>query len=166
MLIPFMLEPQLPISRALHTRVDVTEKDRLNTLTDKIIGSAVAVHRELGPEMLESAYEACLTYLLLDRGLRVERQKALPLIFRGQMLDCGYRIDLLVEDSVVVEVKSTDQLARVHGTQVLSYLRLSRCKVGLLINFNVQWLTRDGVRRIVNGFPRMRISLRSPRSLR
>jgi GxxExxY protein len=131
----------------------MTEKERLNHLTDLIIGAAVAVHREIGPGILESAYEACLMFLLLERGLNVERQKALPLRFRDQILECGYRIDLLVENSVVVEVKATEQLARVHATQVLSYLRLSGCKIGLLINFNVQWLIKDGVKRIVNGFP-------------
>ena len=88
------------------------------------------VHHELGPGMLESAYEACLAFELLDRGLAFERQKPLPLIYRGRRLDCGYRIDLLVEDVVVVEVKSIERFDRVHGAQLLSYLRLSRCKVG------------------------------------
>jgi GxxExxY protein len=83
----------------------------------------------------------------------VERQKQLPLIYRGHMLDCGYRIDLVVEGSVVVEVKSIERFERVHAAQVLSYLRLSGCKVGLLINFNVKWLVEDGLKRIVNGFP-------------
>jgi GxxExxY protein len=103
--------------------------------------------------MLESACEACLTFELTDRGLRVDRQKPLPLVYRGVHLDCGYRIDILVEELVVVEVKSIERLERVHSAQVLSYLRMLKRHVGLVINFNVQWLVRDGVRRIVNDFP-------------
>lgn len=128
-------------------------KDRLNAITEKIIGAALAVHRELGPGLLESAYEACLMLELLKRGLRVERQVALPVVYRGQTLDCAYRIDLLVENEVVVEVKSVEKIEPVHPSQVLSYLRLSTRKVGLLINFNVKWLITDGVKRIVNDFP-------------
>ena len=128
-------------------------REQLNSLTERIIGAALAVHREIGPGMLESAYEACLAFELADRGMNVERQRALPLVYRGVRLDCGFRIDLLVEDVVVVEVKSIERLERVHSAQVLSYLRMINRSVGLLINFNVQWLVRDGVRRIVNGFP-------------
>ena len=94
-----------------------------------------------------------MVFELWERGLKVERQKALPLIYRGHTLDCGYRIDLLVEDEIIVELKSIERLEPVHSAQVLSYLRLSKLKVGLLINFNVKWLTQDGIRRIVNGFP-------------
>ena len=114
---------------------------------------SIAVHHELGPGMLESAYEACLMFELLDRGLAVERQKALPLVYRGQQLDCGFRIDLLIENAVVVEVKAIERFEKVHGAQLVSYLRQSRCKVGLLINFNVKWLAEDGISRKVNGFP-------------
>jgi GxxExxY protein len=128
-------------------------REQLNSLTERIIGAALAVHREIGPGMLESACEACLAFELADRGLKVERQKALPLVYRGMRLECGFRIDLLVEDLVVIEVKSIERLERVHSAQVLSYLRMLKRSVGLLINFNVQWLVRDGVRRIVNGFP-------------
>jgi GxxExxY protein len=128
-------------------------KKRLNGLTEQIIGAALGVHRELGPGMLESAYEACLVFELLQRGLQVERQKSLPLVYRGRTLDCGYRIDLLVENEVIVEVKAVERLEAVHGAQVLSYLRLSGCKVGLIINFNVKWLISQGVKRVVNGFP-------------
>jgi GxxExxY protein len=103
--------------------------------------------------MLESAYDACLAFELLRLGLSVERQKAIPLAYRGQTLDCGYRLDLFVNGLVIVEVKAIERLERVHAAQVLSYLRLTGCKVGLLINFNVRWLIRNGVRRIVNGFP-------------
>jgi GxxExxY protein len=128
-------------------------KDRLNAITEQIIGAALGVHRELGPGVLESACEACLMFELLQRGLRVERQVTLPLVYRGQRLDAGYRIDLLVENEVIVEVKSVERLERVHATQLLCYLRLSSLRVGLLINFNVEWLVRDGIKRIVNGFP-------------
>jgi GxxExxY protein len=128
-------------------------KEQLNTLTEAIIGAAIRVHEEIGPGMLESSYDACLTFELLDRGLSVERQKLLPLVYRGRAMDCSYRLDLLVERLVVVEIKAIERLERVHSAQVLSYLRLTGCKVGLLINFNVKWLVKEGVRRIVNGFP-------------
>jgi GxxExxY protein len=127
-------------------------KDRLDALTEQIIGAAIAVHRELGPGLLESSYEACLTFELVERRLRFE-QKPLPLVYRGKALDCGYRIDLLVEEDVVVEVKSVERLEPIHTAQILSYLRLSSRKVGLLINFNVKWLANRGIRRVVNGFP-------------
>ncbi|MEM5789126.1 MAG: GxxExxY protein [Syntrophobacteraceae bacterium] len=124
----------------------------LNKITETIIGSAVAVHRELGPGLLESAYEACLSYELAERGLRFERQKALPVKYRGIQLDCGYRIDLLVEDHVVVEIKSVEKLDSIHEAQLLSYLKLSGSAVGLLLNFNVKELRR-GIRRLVNNYP-------------
>ena len=103
--------------------------------------------------MLESAYEACLMYELLQRGLRVERQRPVPVVCKNQTLHCGYRIDLLVEDEVIVEVKSVEQLERVHAAQLRSHLQFAKCKVGLLINFNVKWLLEDGIKRVVNGFP-------------
>ena len=103
--------------------------------------------------MLESAYEACLVFELYERGFQVERQKPLSLVYRGRRLDCGYRIDLLVEGEVIVEVKAVERLDPVHGAQLLSYLRLSGCKVGLVINFNVKWLVSQGVKRVVNRFP-------------
>jgi GxxExxY protein len=129
------------------------EKDRLNAVTQGVIGAAIAVHHELGPGLLEASYEPCLSYELLDRGLAFERQKPLPLVYRGIRLDCGYRIDLLVENAVIVEVKSIERFAPVHFAQLRSYLRLSGYKVGLLLNFNVKWMVADGVRRLVNGFP-------------
>jgi GxxExxY protein len=129
-----------------------TTKEELNKITEKIIGAAVAVHRELGPGLLESAYEACLAYELTQSGLSVERQKGLPMKYREVVLDCGYRMDLLVEDSVVVEVKAIENMLPVHEAQLLSYLRMSGHKVGLLINFNVRTLVA-GIRRVVNGFP-------------
>lgn len=125
---------------------------RLNDITEAIIGAAIGVHRELGPGMLESAYEACLAYELIQRGFKIERQKELPLKYRDITLECGYRLDLLVEDSVIVEVKALDALHPVHEAQVLSYLRLSGCQVGLLINFNVK-MFKTGIRRVVNRLP-------------
>lgn len=125
----------------------------LNALTEHIIGAALTVHRELGPGLLESAYEACLVFELLQDGLMVERQLPLPVVYRGQKLDCGFRIDLLVENEIIVEVKSVERIDPVHPAQLLSYLRLFPRKLGLLINFNVKLLVKDGVRRVVNGLP-------------
>jgi GxxExxY protein len=121
----------------------------MNRVTREIIGAAIAVHRELGPGLLESAYETCLAYELTQRGLKVEQQKSLPVIYREVHLECGYRLDLVVEDSVIVELKSVEKLTPVHQAQVLSYLRLADCPVGLLINFNVKILI-DGVHRLAN----------------
>ena len=121
----------------------------INKITETIIGSAIAVHKSLGPGLLESAYEACLAFEMADRGLSVERQKALPVVYRDVKLDCGYRIDLLVEEKVIVELKAIDRLLPIHSAQLLSYLKLSACKVGLLINFNVKIL-KSGLCRIIN----------------
>jgi GxxExxY protein len=129
------------------------EKEQLNAITQSIIGAAIEVHRELGPGLLEQVYEACLTFELLGRGLLLERQKALPLAYKGQRLDFSYRVDLLVEGVVVVEVKAIEKLEPVHSAQLLSYLRFASCPVGLLFNFNVKWLTEHGLKRVVNGFP-------------
>ncbi len=117
-------------------------------ITAQIIGAAIEVHRTLGPGLLESAYEACLCVELSERGLRVERQVALPLHYRGKRLDVGYRLDLVVEDEVVVEIKAIDALLAIHDAQLLTYLRLSGKRVGLLLNFNVPVL-KDGIRRRV-----------------
>jgi len=130
----------------------MSEEDKLNQLTRDIIGAAIQVHRALEPGLLESAYEACLVYELTQRGLKVEQQKPLPLVYRAVQLECGYRLDLLVESSVIVEIKAVEELAPIHGVQLLSYLRLSGLKVGLLINFNERVL-KNGIRRIVNNFP-------------
>jgi GxxExxY protein len=131
---------------------EMTEEERLNSITQNIIGAAIEVHRALGPGLLESAYEACLAFELVERGLKVEQQKPLPVVYRGAKLDCGYRLNLLVEEIVIVEVKAVDRLAPIHQAQLLSYLKLSGCRVGLLINFNVKVL-KDGIRRVVNRFP-------------
>ncbi len=125
----------------------------LNKLTEQIIGAAIHVHRTLGPGLLESAYEACLHQELVTRGMAVERQKPLPLSYGDVALDCVYRMDMVVENAVVVEVKSVTKLDRVHEAQLLSYLKLSKKCVGLMINFNVNVLTENGIKRRVNGFP-------------
>lgn len=123
----------------------------IDQITEKIIGAAITVHRELGPGLLESAYEACLVYELSQAGLPVERQKSLPVIYRSVKIDCGYRMDLLVEDQVVVELKAVEKLERIHEAQLLSYLKLSGHSVGLLINFNVDVL-KQGIKRLVNNY--------------
>jgi GxxExxY protein len=123
----------------------------LNEITQKILAAAISVHRELGPGLMESAYEACMAYELADKNLKFERQKALPIIYRGVQLDCGYRIDLIVEEEIVVELKAVERLEPIHEAQLLSYLKLSGCEVGLLINFNVKVL-KQGIRRLVNRF--------------
>ena len=120
----------------------------VNQVTGAIIGAAIEVHRALGPGLLESAYEACLAHELGVRGLTVERQKPLPLLYKGLALDCGYRLDLLVAQKVIVEIKAVERLLPIHEAQVLSYLKLAHCPVGLLINFNCR-LLRDGIRRFI-----------------
>jgi GxxExxY protein len=115
----------------------------------EVVDAAVAVHRALGPGLLESAYEQCLAYELAERGLGVERQKELPLIYRGRRMENGYRVDLLVEGQVVVELKSVERLEPIHEAQLISYLKLSGLHLGFLINFNTR-LLRDGLRRIVH----------------
>ncbi len=128
----------------------MSERDRLNKITESIIGAAIQVHRALGPGLLESAYVACLAYELEKKGLVVEQQRPVPLVYEEVKLECGYRMDLLAERSVVVEVKSIEALAPIHEAQTLSYLRLSGCKLALLFNFNVTVL-KDGIRRFING---------------
>jgi GxxExxY protein len=123
---------------------------QVNTLTEEIIGAALEVHRELGPGLLENAYQTCLAVELLYRGLNLERQKALPIFYKGQRVDCGYRLDLVVEGLVIVEIKAIERLERVHSVQLLSYLRFAKCPIGLLFNFHAGVLTRDGLRRVVN----------------
>jgi GxxExxY protein len=120
-------------------------------LTHEIIGAAIEVHRMLGPGLLESAYEECLARELSLRGIPFERQKALPLVYKDVKLECGYRIDLPVDGRVVVELKAVDALAPIHDAIVLTYLRLSGCSIGLLINFNSVVL-KDGLRRLVHKY--------------
>lgn len=125
-------------------------ESEINAITSAIIHSAIEVHKALGPGLLESAYEACLAYELRNQGFQVEVQKPLPLVYKDVNLDCGYRIDLLVNNVVLVELKSVDTIASIHQAQVLSYLKLSGIKVGLLINFNVK-LLKQGIYRLING---------------
>lgn len=123
---------------------------RVNEITRSIIGAAMKVHSALGPGLLESTYEACLLFELHDAGLKAEAQVPLPVIYRRVKLDLGYRLDLLVEDSVIVELKSVESIEPVHKAQLLSYLKLSGKHVGLIINFNVVHL-KDGIKRLVSG---------------
>lgn len=126
-------------------KIDSHEAD---PLTGNIIGAAIDVHRALGPGLLESAYEACLVYELRLRRLKVEAQKPLPIFYKDVMLDCGYRLDLVVEDQVIIEIKSVSAIASIHEAQLLSYLKLyGTCARGLLINFNVKRLV-EGIRRM------------------
>ena len=120
----------------------------LNDLTYKIIGCVYKVHSELGPGLLESTYEVCLEYELSKEGLSVERQKALPVIYDEVKLDAGYRIDLLVNNQVILELKSVDEIAPIHQAQVMTYLKLSGLKLGLLLNFNVKQM-KQGIKRII-----------------
>ena len=119
-----------------------------DTLTEQIIGAAIQVHRELGPGLLESAYETCLCYELFQNGLKIERQKVIPISYRGIKLDAGYRLDLIIEDQVIVEIKTVSELLPVHEAQLLSYLKQVGGGRGLLINFNVN-LLKHGLRRLI-----------------
>ena len=121
----------------------------INDITGDIIGAAIEVHRQLGPWLLESTYQACLCQELAIRNIPFEKQLALPVIYKGLQLDVGYRIDLLVENQVIVELKSIEALAPIHSAQLLTYLRLTQRRVGLLINFNMVVL-KDGVKRLIN----------------
>lgn len=121
----------------------------LNAITEKIIGCGIRVHKELGPGLLESTYESCLKFELEELGLRVRRQVKQPICYRGRRVNAKYFLDLLVEEEVVVEVKAVKALLPIHDAQLLTYLRLSKKKLGLLMNFNVT-LLRDGIRRMIN----------------
>ena len=122
---------------------------RENRFTSQIIGAAIEVHRQLGPGLLESSYETCLAYELEARGLTIERQKPLPIVYKEIHLEHGYRIDILVNQLVVVELKVVEAITAVHEAQMLSYLKFSGCTVGLLINFNVALLKDGGIRRFI-----------------
>jgi GxxExxY protein len=120
-----------------------------NDITERIIGCGISVHIALGPGLLESAYESCLYYELLESGLFVERQKAIPLLYKAVKMDCGYRADLVVERRIIVEVKAVEVLNEIHIMQTVTHLKLTNCRLGLLMNFNVIRL-KDGIRRIIN----------------
>jgi len=121
----------------------------INEISNIVIGKAIEVHKHLGPGLLESAYQECLYYELLQSGLKVQKEKPMPIVYKEIKLDHGYRIDILVEDKVVVEIKTVEYLNNVHFAQVLTYLRLGNYKLGLLLNFHVTKL-KDGIKRIIN----------------
>ena len=127
------------------------KQQRLDSITEKIIGAAISVHRELSPGLLESAYEECVCFELGQLGLRFERQVPLPVQYKKVKLDCGYRMDIVVENLVIVELKAAERIIPVHEAQLLSYLKLARLRVGLLLNFHTPVL-KSGLKRIVNNF--------------
>jgi GxxExxY protein len=120
-----------------------------NELSRIVFDAALNVHKALGPGLLESAYEECLYYELASSGLLVEKQKSLPLVYKEVELEIGYRVDLLLENKLIIEIKSVEELNDIHLAQILTYLKLSNCKLGMLINFNVV-LIKDGIRRVAN----------------
>lgn len=125
------------------------ELEQLNKISEQILKSAFKVHTAMGPGLLEKAYEECLCYELKQAGLKAEKQKLLPLVYFNVKLEAGYKIDLFVEDRVIVELKTVEKITDVHKAQLLTYLRLSKCRLGLLLNFNVLSL-KDGIKRVVN----------------
>ncbi len=127
------------------------ETQRENQLTEKIIGCAIEVHKALGPGLLESAYEECFCYELVENGISCSRQVSLPVVYKGIKLDCGYRIDVLANDLVIIELKTVEKLLPIHEAQLLTYLKLYGRPLGLLMNFNVPVL-KDGIKRLVNQF--------------
>lgn len=136
------------MSYAFDSNTSYKIDDETDSLTSNIIGAAIDVHRLLGPGLLESAYEACLIYELKLRQLKFEAQKPLPIFYKDVRLDCGYRLDLVVENQIIIEIKSVNSIAPIHEAQLLSYLRLyQKCNRGLLINFNVKRLV-EGIRRM------------------
>lgn len=124
---------------------------KLNELSHRVIGLCMEVHRELGPGLLESAYEEALAYEFTQAGLAFERQREMPLLYKGVKLDCGYRLDFIIEGQLIVELKTATELLPIHHAQLLTYLKLERRSLGLLVNFNVPVL-KDGVRRVVSGY--------------
>ena len=121
----------------------------INQLSSKIIGSAIQVHKALGPGLLESAYEECLCHELHLQGVSFERQKSLPVVYKGKRLDCGYRLDLVVENAIILELKSCEKIDPIHIAQLLTYLRLANLHLGLILNFNAA-VMKDGIVRIAN----------------
>lgn len=129
----------------------MSQRGELDAITKQIVSASIDVHRALGPGLLESVYESCLEFDLIEQGLDVQRQVALPVSYKQVKLEAGYRVDLLVEKQVIVEIKSVEQIAPIHKAQLLTYLKVSNLRVGLLINFNVDVL-RKGVSRVVNSY--------------
>jgi GxxExxY protein len=139
------------LARNQHIGVVDVERRAINRNSERVIGAAIEVHRRLGPGLLESTYEACLVWELQQRALRVANQVPLPIVYGEVRLAVGYRLDLVIEDTLIVEIKAVDTILPVHRAQLLSYLRLSNKRVGLLLNFNVIRL-KDGFTRVVNHF--------------
>jgi GxxExxY protein len=123
----------------------------INQLSSKIIGAAIEVHKALGPGLLESSYQKCLCHELRLRGIPFENEKPFPLVYKGEKLDCGYRLDIVVENAIILELKSCEKIEPIHKAQLLTYLKLSGLRLGLVLNFNVP-LMRDGIVRVVNEF--------------
>ncbi len=123
----------------------------LNEITEKVIGACIEIHRQLGPGLLESAYEECLCYELAQSGLSFERQKPLLVVYKGVRLNCGYRVDIVVEEAVILELKTVEKLLPIHEAQLLTYLKLTGLTLGLLLNFSVP-VFKDGLKRIVNNY--------------
>jgi GxxExxY protein len=123
----------------------------LYELSSRIIGACIDVHRELGPGLLESAYEECLCYELTQRNIQFARQQPLPIVYKGARLDCGYVLDVIAENSIILELKSVEKLLPIHEAQLITYLKLANLSLGLLINFNVS-LLKTGIRRIANNY--------------
>ncbi len=130
----------------MNTKLFMTE----NEISNKVIGLGIEIHSALGPGLLESAYKECLYYKISNSGIYVEKEKAMPLVFENVKLECGYRIDLLIENKLVIEIKSVEALNDIHLAQTLTYMKLGNYKLGLLMNFNVLKL-KDGIKRVVNG---------------
>ncbi len=122
-----------------------------NSITNEIIGAAIEVHRELGPGLMESIYEECLSIELTNRNISFEQQKIIPILYKQQVIQSNFRLDLLVENKVIAELKAVEYLLSVHEAQLLTYLKLTECKIGLLINFNVPVL-KNGIKRMINGY--------------
>lgn len=133
-----------------HRDTEFTERNQLNEISGKVIGAAIEVHRQLGPGLLESAYSACLFHELGLRGLEVKQEVAIPVFDKGIKVDCGYRLDLLVERQVIVELKAIEKILPIHEAQILTYLKLCQLQLGLIINFNVPIL-KQGIKRFLNG---------------
>ena len=133
----------------------------MNKFTDKVIGACVEIHRQLGPGLLESAYEECLCYELAQYGLQFERQRPLPVVYKGVHLDCGYRLDIVVEKAIVLELKAVEKLLPIHEAQLLTYLKLTGLTLGLLLNFNVPFF-KYGLKRIFNNYREPNTPLHPP----
>jgi GxxExxY protein len=139
------------------------EPQRLNSMSERVIGACIDIHKTLGPGLLESAYEECVCYELSMAGLTFERQKPLPVVYKGVTLDCGYRLDLVAENSLIVEVKAVERLLPVHEAQLLTYLKLTGLTLGLLVNFHSAVLL-NGLKRMVNNFDEGKIQGETPHS--